>query len=97
MAIVFTQTTAQGVSDVTERLRQRLADFSHVYQGNGLKSTASIGVSVCDARGSTPSAKELIDRADRALYRAKRAGRNCVVSWTPELELEATAAADRAP
>ncbi|HEY3252412.1 MAG TPA: diguanylate cyclase [Polyangiaceae bacterium] len=97
IAIVFTQTTAQGVSEVTERLRQRLADFSHVYQDNRLKCTASFGISVCDGRGLTPNAVELVERADRALYRAKRMGRNCVVSWTPELELEPTLPAERAP
>ena len=97
IAIVFTQTTAQGVSEVTERLRVRLADFSHVYQEKRLQCTASFGISVCDGRGLTPSAKELVDRADRALYVAKRAGRNCVVLWTPELDLEPTVPADRAP
>ncbi|HYQ46843.1 MAG TPA: diguanylate cyclase [Polyangiaceae bacterium] len=96
-AIVFTQTTPQGVSEVTERLRQRVADFSHEYLGSRLECTASFGISVCDGRGVTPNAIELIDRADRALYQAKRAGRNCVVHWTPELELEPGASAERAP
>jgi diguanylate cyclase (GGDEF)-like protein len=88
IAIVFTQTTAQGVSDVTERLRQRLAEFHHEYQGHSVQRTASFGLSVCEGKGATPTAKEMIDRADRALYRAKRTGRNRVVAWTPELELE---------
>ncbi|HYP77575.1 MAG TPA: diguanylate cyclase [Polyangiaceae bacterium] len=96
IAIVFTQTTAQGVSEVTERLRQRLADFSHVYLGNAIKCTASFGISVCDGRGVTPSSKELVDRADRALYRAKHAGRNCVVPWTAELDIEPAPDAERA-
>jgi diguanylate cyclase (GGDEF)-like protein len=96
VAIVFTQTTAQGVSEVTERLRQRLADFSHDSLGNSLKVTASFGISVCDGRGLTPTAKELIVRADRALYRAKHSGRNRVVAWTPELDLE-LAPAERTP
>jgi two-component system cell cycle response regulator len=96
IAIVFTQTTAQGVSEVTERLRQRLAEFSHEYEGKTVKCTASFGVSLCVGRGLTPNAKELVDRADRALYRAKRAGRNCIVSWTPELDLEPTVPAERA-
>ena len=94
MAIVFTQTTAQGVSEVTERLRQRLADFAHECLGNSLKVTASFGISVCDGRGLTPNAKELIVRADRALYRAKRMGRNCVVPWTPEFDLDSTVSAE---
>ena len=93
IAVVFTQTTAQGVSEVTERLRQRLADFSHVYQDHRVRCTASFGISVCDGRGLTPKAKELVDRADRALYRAKRTGRNCVVPWTPELDADSPAMA----
>ena len=86
IAIVFTQTTPQGVSEVTERLRARLADYSHSHQGRTLHCTASFGVSVCDGRGATPSPSEFVERADRALYRAKDAGRNCVVLWTPELD-----------
>jgi len=93
IAVVFTQTTAQGVSEVTERLRQRLADFSHVYQDHRVQCTASFGISVCDGRGLTPKAKELVDRADRALYQAKRGGRNRVVAWTPELDADSPAAA----
>ena len=96
IAIVFTQTTAQGVCEVTERLRQRLADFSHVHQGNGVKCTASFGISVCDGRGLTPNATALVERADRALYQAKRMGRNCVVPWTPDLDLEPSVPAERA-
>ncbi|MEO6603807.1 MAG: diguanylate cyclase [Polyangiaceae bacterium] len=86
--IVFTQTVAQGVSEVTERLRIRMADFAHVYQETTLRCTASFGVAVCDGSAATPSARELVERADRALYRAKHTGRNCVVAWTPELEPE---------
>jgi two-component system, cell cycle response regulator len=93
IAIVFTQTTAQGVSDVTERLRQRLADFCHEYQGHTVQRTASFGLSVCEGKGATPTAKEMVDRADRALYRAKRTGRNRVVGWTPELDLDQSALA----
>jgi two-component system cell cycle response regulator len=85
--IVFTQTVAQGVSEVTERLRVRLAEFSHVYQGHTVQCTASFGVSVCDGKAVMPSARELVDRADRALYRAKHTGRNRMVQWTPELDL----------
>jgi diguanylate cyclase (GGDEF)-like protein len=86
IAIVFTQTQALGVSEVTERLRQTLADFEHLHQGQVVRATASFGVSVCDGKGVVPSATEILERADRALYRAKHSGRNRVVQWTPELE-----------
>jgi len=97
IAIVFTQTTAQGVAEVTERLRLRLSEFTHVYQDHRAQCTASFGISVCDGHGPTPSAKELVDRADRALYSAKRAGRNCLVCWTQELDLEPAASTERNP
>lgn len=87
-AIVFTQTPATGVVDVTERLRQCLADHAHTHQGQTVRATASFGVSVCDGKGVVPSASEIIARADRSLYRAKRSGRNRMVLWTPEVDLE---------
>jgi two-component system cell cycle response regulator len=85
-AIVFTQTSAQGVAEVTERLRVRLAEFEHVYQERSLRCTASFGVSVCDGRDA-PKPGDFVERADRALYRAKHNGRNSVVLWTPELDV----------
>ena len=88
IGVVFTQTTSEGVMEVTERLRQRLADFVHRYEEHTVRSTASFGVSVCEGKGLVPSAKELVERADRALYCAKRTGRNRVVIWTPELDSE---------
>jgi len=86
IAIVFTQTTAQGVTEVTERLRQRLESFRHQFEGQEVHCTASFGVAVCDGRGEMPSAQELIGRADRALYRAKHTGRNRMLLWSTELD-----------
>jgi diguanylate cyclase (GGDEF)-like protein len=88
IAIVFTQTPIQGVAEVTERLRVRLEQFEHVYDGNTVHRTASFGVGVFDGRGVPHTPRELVERADRALYHAKRSGRNRVVLWTPELEPE---------
>ncbi len=87
MGIVFTQTSALGVSEVTERLRIRLAEFTHIFGERSVQVTASFGISVTDGRGAPPSATEIVERADRALYRAKHTGRNKVVTWTPELDI----------
>jgi two-component system, cell cycle response regulator len=84
--IVFTQTAAQGVAEVTERLRVRVAEYIHVHENGTLQCTASFGISLCDGR-ETPNATVMVQRADRALYRAKHTGRNRVVLWTPELDV----------
>jgi len=46
--------------------------------------TVSIGVTVSRAAGDTPS--HMLQRADAALYEAKRSGRNCVKQQLPAQE-----------
>lgn len=60
-------------ADVAERLRSMLADSDT----NGLKVTTSVGVAV--ASGGASTVESLYQEADRALYRAKRNGKNQVV------------------
>ncbi|MCC6777819.1 MAG: PleD family two-component system response regulator [Hyphomicrobiales bacterium] len=63
---------------VAERLRRRIASepFSIQQGGRGIEVTISIGIA---ALGSGDSAASVLKRADQALYRAKRDGRNRVV------------------
>jgi diguanylate cyclase (GGDEF)-like protein len=61
---------------VAERIRERIQSFhSSDRTLEGLTVTASLGLAV-----SSPgiSAREIIGRADQALYLAKRAGKNRV-------------------
>jgi len=46
------------------------------FEGHAERLTVSIGVATRLDRESTPAAA--VKRADKALYAAKRAGRNCV-------------------
>jgi len=64
---------------VAERLRQSVADAPFQLTGNGkeVPVTISIGVATSYA-GDTPEV--LLKRADQALYRAKRDGRNRVIA-----------------
>jgi diguanylate cyclase (GGDEF)-like protein len=61
------------VRAIAERIRARAALIS----SSGGRITVSIGAAVCDRATVTPRA--LIERADRALYQAKMAGKDRVV------------------
>lgn len=78
--LMFTRTTLAEASDLAERVRIRIAieAGSRVRMTSGLTLTVSIGVSTSALGARTPL--ELIDQADKALYAAKEAGRNCVMA-----------------
>ena len=65
---------------VGERLRQKIATdrFNVPNSGGGIDVTVSIGIASLVSSADTPDA--LLKRADDALYRAKRAGRNRVAA-----------------
>jgi diguanylate cyclase (GGDEF)-like protein len=63
---------------VAERLRAIIAETPAPFNaGEGIALTVSIGLAL--AESGDRSIEQTIDRADRALYDAKRAGRNRVV------------------
>jgi diguanylate cyclase (GGDEF)-like protein len=66
---------APAAAAIAERLRSGIAAQPWHELAGGLAVTASIGVAVA-RRGAPPA--ELLSRADRALYRAKHAGRDRV-------------------
>ncbi len=78
--LMFMRTTLAESSDLAERVRIRIAieAGSRVRMTSGLTLTVSIGVSTSALGARTPL--ELIDQADKALYAAKEAGRNCVMA-----------------
>jgi len=62
-----------------ERIRSRMCELTVLHQGQSLGMvTMSVGVAALPEHGT--SAKELLEAADAALYRAKRDGRNRVVA-----------------
>lgn len=62
-------------AEFAERLRQSIAAARLTHRGSELQVTCSLGVA--DLAG--PAAASLVERADQALYRAKRSGRNRVL------------------
>jgi diguanylate cyclase (GGDEF)-like protein len=76
-AIVMPGSGPEHSATVAERIRQRIEEFRLEEPALvSLRVTVSIGLSV----SYELSPRELIERADRALYAAKRAGKNRVVA-----------------
>lgn len=79
-AIVMPGSGAENSASVAERIRQRIETFRPAEaELTDLRVTASIGMAVSPGA----SARELIARADQALYEAKQAGKNRLVEWKP--------------
>lgn len=89
-AVILTQTDGEQAIEVAERLRARVANGTvDLPQGFALHCTVSIGVStLC---GPEDHIEGLLSLADRALYKAKRTGRNRVLAaWCDVPELAAS-------
>jgi len=69
-------TGAERAREVSERLRAKIGSMA--IEGIEERITASFGVAACRA-ASCQGLKDLVDRADRAMYRAKDLGRDRVV------------------
>ena len=78
--VVMPDTDMSFAYMVAERLRQAVADapFKIAVAPGNLPVTISIGVT--SSEGPNDTAESLLHRADQALYRAKRDGRNRVVA-----------------
>ncbi|HVM31231.1 MAG TPA: sensor domain-containing diguanylate cyclase [Candidatus Limnocylindrales bacterium] len=77
-AVVLRQATPDQAADVAERIRRAVSAMEPAALGVGEPVTVSVGVAV--ASGPGMDVRTLIERADRALYRAKSQGRNRVAA-----------------
>lgn len=90
--VVFSRKNSDAVWDELERLRQSIADYKIVIRepqragkkarsqsGKVQQKTVSVTISIGVAeRESKQKFEQVIKKADQALYRAKKKGRNCV-------------------
>lgn len=76
---ILGSTTLDRAIIVAERMRQAIVDLAIAHPGSSDSAvTVSIGVALTFPKSGETS-REVIARADEALYYAKAAGRNCVV------------------
>ena len=73
--LLLPETPADGAMIVAERLRSRIAEEKVIFGKEEISVTMSFGVGAFDA--SFPI-EENLDMVDKAMYRAKRSGKNCV-------------------
>lgn len=86
IALVLTNTGPAGALVLAERLRAAVEGLKVTAAGATVRVTASFGIAVAEPKGDVTNAATLVRRADKALYAAKRRGRNGVVMWGPELD-----------
>ena len=75
--IILSDTHLEGATLIAERIRQEISSHRLAYGIKLLDLTASLGVSCLR---SDDSVNSLIQRADNAMYAAKREGRNQVIA-----------------
>jgi diguanylate cyclase (GGDEF)-like protein len=76
--LLLPETSCDAALSVAERVREAIEAVKVEQNGNVIRITASIGVA--EAAESDRGAEEAVGRADRAMYRAKSAGRNRIAA-----------------
>jgi len=79
--VLLPETDRDGARSIAERLRARIAELAMSSGGGLVRTTVSIGVA-CHPGDDAGEAGTLLERADRALYAAKQAGRDRVMMVT---------------
>lgn len=81
-ALVLPHTTLEGAAVVAEGLRKGVVALNLLHASSSVASyvTLSLGVAAVSPDEPELGADKLIERADAALYEAKREGRNCYVA-----------------
>jgi len=84
-AIILPCTDIEGALLVAEQIRQAISELTIVHNGHTIPLTVSIGVSETIIE-SDEHPMLLLEQADKALYKAKRSGRNKVCYYPLETD-----------
>jgi diguanylate cyclase (GGDEF)-like protein len=75
--VLLRKTSEMGARIIGERLRREINTIEIDKAGHKIQPSVSIGIGT-RASGQKEHINDLFERADKALYRAKQSGRNCV-------------------
>ncbi|MES2009994.1 sensor domain-containing diguanylate cyclase [Cupriavidus basilensis] len=77
-ALLLPSTDADGARATAQRIRQAVEQHAFHFNGVDIRCTVSLGCATMPGAGGTLD--DVLAAADKALYQAKAAGRNCVAS-----------------
>ncbi|HEY7773939.1 MAG TPA: GGDEF domain-containing protein [Marinagarivorans sp.] len=77
--VLLPSTSLAGATALADEIRQNIQQIALHHKGNSTRVTISAGVA-CTHNTATTTSAQLISRADKALYRAKNRGKNCVIA-----------------
>ena len=81
-SVILIETDQEEALDVARKLKKEIDGFPFKWQGEPLDVRVSIGLATSPAVGiQVPY--DLLNAADRALYQAKRSGRNSMIAYQP--------------
>jgi diguanylate cyclase (GGDEF)-like protein len=78
LVVMLIETSTKSAHEVAEKLKLEIGSHIFRWQTTELSVSVSIGLATAPAPG-IQEGSHLVEAADRALYQAKRAGRNAVV------------------
>src|SRR5690242_9194173 len=78
LVILLPQTPIAGATELAERLRAAIAERAVLFEGTAVRVTASFGIAGYPE--TVPHGDWLFPATDKALYKAKESGKNCVKS-----------------
>jgi len=84
-AMILPNTSAEGARRVAEMVRRAVMDLNLPHPASPGPSYLTVSAGVASATGGQNTPEMLVAAADRALYTAKRQGRNRVIVALPEL------------
>ncbi len=75
--VMLNDTNSRTAAKIAERIRSSIENLDILYEGQHMNLTISLGVAQYNSEIDI-TAKNLVDRADKALYNSKQTGRNKV-------------------
>jgi diguanylate cyclase (GGDEF)-like protein len=85
-SVIIPEVTRQEAYSMAERIRRVIQDHVFPYEEDQPGGNLTVSMGVANLPADADDGEELIDKADRALYRAKQTGRNKVILYATEYD-----------